>query len=76
MDKTSTLRAVPRSATGAEVAESSPDPWQWGQRLIALEMSWWMACWQLQLHWLSGGAPGLGPLPPWMVWHNGTEQLA
>lgn len=71
---TKSMTATPSGVASA--AELPAGLMEWSQQLLALQMSWWMSCWQLQLHWLSGGAPMASELPSWMVWHNGTEQLA
>lgn len=69
-----------RSEMESAMSESAwpVDPMQWSQQAMEFGMSAWMAWWQLSLHWMSGGMPGIAgmnELPPWMVWHNGTEQL-
>jgi hypothetical protein len=40
------------------------------QKLAEMQASWLVSWWTLQAEWARG------ELPPWVVWHNGTEQLA
>jgi hypothetical protein len=51
-------------------------PWELATQALTLQSTLWMAAAALQARWLSDSAEALAQLPPWMVWHNGTEQLA
>ncbi len=42
------------------------------EQLAGIQASWLASWWALQMGW----ARGQQDLPAWMVWHNGTEQLA
>lgn len=52
------------------------DQSQWAAQAFALQAAWVASCWALQGEWLSKAWDPAGAWPPWMVWHNGTEQLA
>jgi hypothetical protein len=45
-------------------------------KFIEIQASWLSAWWSLQDRWMSETLRRPGELPAWMVWHNGTEQLA
>jgi len=48
---------------------------RWAAQALALQTAWLASCWALQGEWLARSwDPAL--CPAWMVWHNGTEQLA
>lgn len=58
---------------GGELVEAGSELFeQWLQAQMALASSWleWQAQW-LQAYQQQGFQ-----LPPWLIWHNGTEQLA
>lgn len=51
-------------------------PWELATQALTLQSTLWLAAATLQARWLSDGADALVRMPGWMVWHNGTEQLA
>lgn len=46
------------------------------EQLLHLQVSWWSAWMGWQADWGSELQRQLGTLPAWMIWFNGTEQLA
>jgi hypothetical protein len=45
-------------------------------QFMALQTASLAAWWALQGDWMRSLGGMAGELPAWMVWHNGTEQLA
>jgi hypothetical protein len=45
-------------------------------QFMALQTASLAAWWALQGDWMRSLEGMAGELPAWMVWHNGTEQLA
>lgn len=57
-------------------AETWPSQLKWVDHLLGLQSTWWMSCATLQAAYLQQWSPAPFALAPWMIWHNGTEQLA
>jgi hypothetical protein len=49
---------------------------QWLDQVIGLQTTWLTSCLELQAEFWRHWSAGAQELPAWMVWHNGTEQLA
>ena len=66
----------PASANDQALAESWQGQMQWLEQLLGLQTTWLTSCAALQAAYLRQWASAPFALAPWMVWHNGTEQLA
>ena len=49
---------------------------QWADEVMGLQSTWLSGWLALQLAWWQNCSAAVPELPAWMVWHNGTEQLA
>jgi hypothetical protein len=48
----------------------------WFTQMVELQSTWFTSCLVLQGDYWRYWMPESLELPAWMVWHNGTEQLA
>ena len=65
----------PASVDDPALAETWQGQLQWLDHLLSLQSAWWMSCMSLQAAYLQQCTSAPFALAPWMVWHNGTEQL-
>jgi hypothetical protein len=71
-----TTRPSPASVDDPALAETWQSQLKWLDHLAGLQATWLMSCAALQAAcWQQWTSAPLA-LAPWMVWHNGTEQLA
>ena len=49
---------------------------QWADEVMRLQSTWLSGWLAFHLAWWQNCSAGVPELPAWMVWHNGTEQLA
>jgi hypothetical protein len=49
---------------------------RWLDEVISLQTTWLTSCLALQAECWRNWSAGSQQLPAWLVWHNGTEQLA
>jgi hypothetical protein len=49
---------------------------QWVEHVVDLQTTWLTSYWAMQAEFWRQWMAGPAQLPAWMVWHNGTEQLA
>ena len=49
---------------------------QWIEHVVDLQTTWLSSYWAMQAELWRQWTAGSTQLPAWMVWHNGTEQLA
>jgi hypothetical protein len=57
------------------------DPWlqaqeRWLESLVTVQWQWWSQCGAWQSQWLQQFGLPVAEFPTWLVWHNGSEQLA
>jgi hypothetical protein len=64
------------SADEQALAETWQSQSQWLDQLLGLQTTWWTSCAALQAAYLRQCTSAPFALAPWMVWQNGTEQLA
>jgi hypothetical protein len=61
-------------------AQPLDDVWRsqlrWFDQMVSWQTSWLAICLSLQADIWRNWSAGSQELPAWMVWHNGTEQLA
>jgi hypothetical protein len=67
---------TPAPVDDEALAEAWQSQLKWIDHLLGLQTAWWMSCAALQSAYLQQWASAPFALPPWMIWHNGAEQLA
>lgn len=66
----------PSPAAGDPLQAGLQSQLQWADELMRLQSTWLQSWLAFHLAWWQNGSAGVPELPAWMVWHNGTEQLA
>ena len=66
----------PTSVDDQALAATSQGQLKWVEQLLGLQTTWLTSCMSLQAAYLQQWACAPLALAPWMIWHNGTEQLA
>jgi hypothetical protein len=66
----------PSSVDDQTLAETWQGQLQWLDQLLGLQSTWLTSCAELQAAYLQQWASAPFALAPWIVWQNGTEQLA
>ena len=76
----SNTRPAGLSMDSSPVIQSADEWWEANalflERVARIQASWLSSWWLLQFGWARGLGQRTEGVPAWMVWHNGTEQLA